>query len=978
MNIIQKSGSYHLRYKSVESDKNDKVIVDYGSYPDRDSVIFKDKYGVKLKVVDGNILSFTGVSQPDTNYIYAYRGDKKIGKLFLNTYQRKIYNVVLVSVNEAKILHEKNVDKAVKKVEESLNKVYNQCAVSFKISHTTISIDDLTSFSHGGSGILSVYNEDQKKVLRAFDNQMEDGVFYLFFIDNVTDKKDGNGTLVSGYMPRGYNAGFIYDGGSPHTIAHELGHGVAGLEHVFENSSISGKTANLMDYASGEELWHFQWDQIQDPGRVWMKWNKDEGEGELSLKPNSYVCFMKFVNAFCYALQNHQPFIYNSKKDLKIETSAVTPSNHNKTYPTLKGMITVDINISKDLNITPTSKSLSDYSNFFTIECNNGANPDIMFEYLIDTYNDRKEIMLSNIMKITDQYDNFLEDCSMYPEPIELSKLDINIRNVMLKRLNKTPWVSESYIPGSCNYDKEQFEIDLIKSTPNADRDKLWLFGDLEQYRYLGSRQEINKKKEEEQKMEQYGPIADFQISEFGLNTMQFINAFCYSYINKTPFTYKFGHDFNAKNGARIKFKESDTEISFEILGKKNFDGQNLTTDQLSSYSQYFTLHCRDVSSQELFNYLIDSYSSRMQELESNIFSKNPNSKNLIECLLIYPKLIDFSQLELPIRKVMLKRLSNTPNFGIVAYSGSFIIELIKSTPYDQIKEMLSFILNSEVFSDLCNRLYNDNYLRFLAELTKKWTLLNRERIKVVQSDISKGDCFLYWDRENDNSKYVTYDTEYNNGKISIDYWFGDRLNVFLSANLGWGSSKEYHQDVIDAQGIVLLHCKTTPEVFFTNAKHNQTLIIPGFLFHAMNEKFLFDRNMDYFESAITVVSFVFGVGDLFTLAQKGNKIFVIVNAIMGAANVAMSFYEINLFINDHFPDEVKLAWTVISKLLDVKSALTFDASTVLEVSEAFCKFNGFWATFKAGYEINKYTNKENDIIEEIDSFVRNIESEVK
>ena len=64
------------------------------------------------------------------------------------------------------------------------------------------------------------------------------------------------------------------------TIAHELGYGIAGLEHPFENSNASGKTANLMDYATGEQLWHFQWDQIQDPGRVWMKWNKDEGEGE--------------------------------------------------------------------------------------------------------------------------------------------------------------------------------------------------------------------------------------------------------------------------------------------------------------------------------------------------------------------------------------------------------------------------------------------------------------------------------------------------------------------------------------------------------------------------------------------------------------------------------------------------------------------------------------------------------------------------
>ncbi len=93
----------------------------------------------------------------------------------------------------------------------------------------------------------------------------------------------GNGTPVSGYMPRGYNCGFIYDSGSERTIAHELGHGIAGLEHVFENSNASGKTANLMDNSIPEtatELWHFQWDQIQDPSRVWMKWNKVESEGE--------------------------------------------------------------------------------------------------------------------------------------------------------------------------------------------------------------------------------------------------------------------------------------------------------------------------------------------------------------------------------------------------------------------------------------------------------------------------------------------------------------------------------------------------------------------------------------------------------------------------------------------------------------------------------------------------------------------------
>ena len=312
-----KSGSYDFRYKSVECGKNDKVIVDFGAYPDRDSVIFKDKYGVKLKVVDGNILTFTGVSKADTNYIYAYRGDQKIGKLFLNTYQKKTYKVVFVRVNgAAKKLNAKEITKY-------LNKVYNQCAVSFEDSIDNISIDDLTSFSHGGSGVLTVYNDDQKKVLQVYDKEkkMKDGVFYLFFIDNVTDKKDGNGTPVSGYMPRGYNAGFIYDGGSEHTIAHELGHGIAGLEHVFENSNASGKTANLMDYANGEELWHFQWDQIQDPSRVWMKWNKEEEEGEYyTPKRNNWrISFSYDAMSLLEGLSTYYFIKSNTKQTITIE-----------------------------------------------------------------------------------------------------------------------------------------------------------------------------------------------------------------------------------------------------------------------------------------------------------------------------------------------------------------------------------------------------------------------------------------------------------------------------------------------------------------------------------------------------------------------------------------------------------------------------------------------------------------------------------
>ena len=94
--------------------------------PEKDSVIFKDKWGVKLKVSKGNILNFSGVTDADTNYIYAYRGDEKIGKLSVNTYKKKSYKVVLVRVNKATLPD-------INELEKYLGKVYRQSVDSIEI-----------------------------------------------------------------------------------------------------------------------------------------------------------------------------------------------------------------------------------------------------------------------------------------------------------------------------------------------------------------------------------------------------------------------------------------------------------------------------------------------------------------------------------------------------------------------------------------------------------------------------------------------------------------------------------------------------------------------------------------------------------------------------------------------------------------------------------------------------------------------------
>ena len=479
-------GSYDFRYKSVECGKNDKVIVEFDTYREKDSVVFKDKYGVTYPIKD-RILTFTGVNQADTNFIYAYRGDQKIGKLFLNTYQQKTYKVVFVRVNgAAKKLNAKEITKY-------LNKVYNQCSVSFEDSIDNITIDDLTSFSHGGSGILTVYNDDQKRVLQAYDKEMKDGVFYLFFIDNVTDKKDGSGTLVSGYMPRGYNCGFIYDGGSPRTIAHELGHGIAGLEHPFANSNASGKTANLMDYATGEQLWHFQWDQIQDPGRVWMKWNKDEGEGE------SY--FLK--STFLYALSNdnrpdtlYNNYSYNSfvNSHLKISFHYLQ-SKHIDIANLLASQLQKDGNLLLDKNFSidydPTKISYSVYQDSKMI-CNVENNQVLEIDALkIGSYSIiidfRKAIWLSgnfldtnddvfdkyyttdNCSLILNLYLNVYDNCVVEFRPKDVNSYYKNFgfddakinENIAIEGHYETIKISghNYYVPWLCVYDSNPMDI---------------------------------------------------------------------------------------------------------------------------------------------------------------------------------------------------------------------------------------------------------------------------------------------------------------------------------------------------------------------------------------------------------------------------------------------------------------------------------------------------------------------------------------
>ncbi|MCQ2976223.1 MAG: hypothetical protein MJ211_15595 [Bacteroidales bacterium] len=458
-----KSGSYDFRYKSVKTSQTDYVKVDFSTYRggDKENIVFKDRYGIKLKLIDDNTLAFTASNKPDTNYIYAYDKDGvRIGKLFVYTYNQKIHNVFLVPVksNGTQNVNLPNVEE----VSRAVKKTFNQSVTSFKFQIVDpVIIPDLTTFTHGGSKWTSVFNDDQKKVLEAYDDKMNDNDFYLFFVDNVLDKFDSFGTSVAGYMPRGYNCGFIYDGGSPRTIAHELGLGVGNLEHAFEKSNTSGKTKNLMDYSDGEELYHFQWNEIQDPSRVWLKWSKDESEGEYDwlksfLAIPDPICVLMFIEKFRRAYAYHERFETNRFSEL---------ANITLLYPEKQSTYV-------KIDTKATSKSFDElyYDDYFVSD--EHTNEKLLKDYLFpnkgeyDKAIDYYLCMIPTLIKHGESSPlfNFL---TIFPNQ-EYLRIPIDQRIEILKIFSKV-FLFQAYL--GCT-DEEKIVINLIKYTPNIEDKK--------------------------------------------------------------------------------------------------------------------------------------------------------------------------------------------------------------------------------------------------------------------------------------------------------------------------------------------------------------------------------------------------------------------------------------------------------------------------------------------------------------------------
>jgi hypothetical protein len=192
-----------------------------------------------------------------------------LARLNIYTYAPKNVNVKLIPVNGF------TNGFTTESVSQRLNAIYNRVGVTCEVEMATnFDYEPLKAgaFNVTGSGLFSTLTDDMKALNGAFlDERPDETDLCLFLIENVTGA-DG----ITGDMPRGCQFGYLFEGATALTVAHEIGHGLFRLEHPFERANAATSfdsgdlSENVMEYPphDGDRFVKLQWDAIHAPGLV--------------------------------------------------------------------------------------------------------------------------------------------------------------------------------------------------------------------------------------------------------------------------------------------------------------------------------------------------------------------------------------------------------------------------------------------------------------------------------------------------------------------------------------------------------------------------------------------------------------------------------------------------------------------------------------------------------------------------------------
>lgn len=297
--LPQKSGgTYNVPLKVISDKPNstDVIVatVDFKNGKTKKDLVFKTQNGTAIDstqiVWNGNIATLTLKKTLDfakESIIATVRPavpkDPKeaaskydiAGTIDLWHLTNKKVNVTLVSVNGATIPANAQTE---------LNTIYEPAGITFNVSTTAITLDNIwgESIQTSESGLLATYTDEQQQITNNLKQKLgaayKNDTYYIIYTDTPSNKSN-----ILGFMPLKRQYGFIFNKNNiVRTLAHELGHGVFGLKHPFTEYNTTTTTNLLMDYGTGVELSHNDWQVLHAPGLQLYPFIQGDDAGELA------------------------------------------------------------------------------------------------------------------------------------------------------------------------------------------------------------------------------------------------------------------------------------------------------------------------------------------------------------------------------------------------------------------------------------------------------------------------------------------------------------------------------------------------------------------------------------------------------------------------------------------------------------------------------------------------------------------------
>ena len=347
-------GTYKVNYKAISDKPNTDVVVatvDFKNGKTKKDLVFKTQNGTAIDstqiVWKDNVATLTLKKTLDFAKETIIATVKPVtpkdpkeaagkydiaGTMDLWHLTNKKVNVTLVSVNKAKIPSD---------AQSQLNAIYEPAGVTFNVNTVDVTLDNTwgESIETSESGLLATYTPEQQQITANLKLKLgadyKKDTYYVIYTDAPSSKSN-----ILGFMPLKRQYGFIFNKTNiVRTLAHELGHGVFGLEHPFTQYNTSTTTDLLMDYGTGVELSHNDWQVLHAPGLQLYPFIQGDSDGEhaggglgitpsnkvIVAYPSTYdnmeatdvVSFMvsAFKNSNDYAVTGYA--IYDSTKNLK-------------------------------------------------------------------------------------------------------------------------------------------------------------------------------------------------------------------------------------------------------------------------------------------------------------------------------------------------------------------------------------------------------------------------------------------------------------------------------------------------------------------------------------------------------------------------------------------------------------------------------------------------------------------------------------